>query len=671
MAGEQFNKGAIQWLRNNRTAQKFVDRLMQTTDMTFGEAVGVAKAQREAGILDKAGALSSAQKKQVSQDVTGGKTVAEAVKHATTPAPTPVPESARINSPKGEFTAEDVKKAEQPYVDEARKHLNEFHELNNASLPNTPAPSAKPAPDMATPESGFLKDRLSQYGKLAAGGGLALAGMRAASRTDQEPEAARSDYVTEKHAVPEMKPAIPTLGEDGRTLKDTIKAATAPEQKEQKVTPEQIAKMLPKTQMKPEKKKDSEKPQDQDQEAGGEGEGEEGEKQTPVQKILSHFSEKLKETRGGLKKDLEGQLDKMQTLETTYRTEANEAKDSVARQELAEKMGHALAQLGAGMQGIKTGVDMTSGLKFDKTDWNKRYETALDELKANLTDLREKRQEARLTSQEAMRQAESETERGMSLATQEQIRGEDRTERAKEKKDQLALRKEDLAFRDKESKLQRGWEQKKLEDTLALKKEEVESRSLREQDKRTWQTQQNELKRQNDLQIAKIGAMSKGAAADAKGDKKDLAEISRAQNNLVAAYTLMKTGDKTQQTQGEKEYQQHRETLNSHFNDGGKTIMEIENLLEDTPLFSTTAGFLKRQAPLIAGKLAKKVQAAGVPPLGQAPVSTPESTPSAAPASAPTGALQPTADEIPSLMAYQKKYPDRSQEELLRAMRKK
>lgn len=525
MAGEQFKKGAINWLLNNPTAEKFVNRLMQKEELSFGEAVKKAMAQREAGILDKAGALSSAQKKQVSQDVTGGKTVAEAVKHATTPAPAHEPEFPRTHPYQGPATAAEQMEIEGPAIKAAQQDLDAVH-AHLGPLPGPPAPSVTPAvnPVAAGPKSGSLINKVNQYGKLAAGGGLALAGLGAASGTGQEPEAARSEYVTEKRG-------IPTLGEDGRTLKDTVKAATAPEQEEKKVTPEQIADTLPENQMKPEKKKAATK---EEKEEGGEGEeGEEGEEeQTPVQKILSHFSDKLKETRGGLKKDLEGQLDKMQTLETTYRTEAKEAKDSVARQELAEKMGHALAQLGAGMQGIKTGVDMTSGLKFDKTDWNKRYETALDELKANLTDLREKRQEARLTSQEAMRETEREAERSMGLATQEQIRGEDRTERAKEKKDQLdaaaALRKEDIAFRGQESKLQRDWEQKKFGDTIEFKKEALH-----------WNEQQRNLDRETKEKIEQFKASVKQSAVDKKLTEQDQANQDAASGSLLNAWAAV------------------------------------------------------------------------------------------------------------------------------------
>ena len=582
MAGEQFKKGAINWLLNNPTAEKFVNRLMQKEELSFGEAVKKAMAQREAGILDKAGALSSAQKKQVSQDVTGGKTVAEAVKHATTPAPAHEPEFPRTHPYQGPATAAEQREIEGPAIKAAQQDLDAVH-AHLGPLPGPPAPSVTPAvnPVAAGPKSGSLMNKVNQYGKLAAGGGLALAGLGAVSGTGQEPEAARSKYVTEKRG-------IPTLGEDGRTLKDTVKAATAPEQEEKKVTleqianmlpenqiygppssaqfsgppssaqlkpeekkvtPEQIATMLPENQMKPEKKKAATK---EEKEEGGEGEeGEEGEEeQTPVQKILSHFSDKLKETRGGLKKDLEGQLDKMQTLETTYRTEAKEAKDSVARQELAEKMGHALAQLGAGMQGIKTGVDMTSGLKFDKTDWNKRYETALDELKANLTDLREKRQEARLTSQEAMRETEREAERGMSLATQEQIRGEDRTERAKEKKDQLdaaaALRKEDIAFRGQESKLQRDWEQKKFGDTIEFKKEALDwneqQRNLDREFKKGalhWNEQQRNLDRKSKEKIAQFKASVEQSAVDKKLTEQDQASQDAASGSLLGAWAAV------------------------------------------------------------------------------------------------------------------------------------
>ena len=543
MAGEQFKKGAINWLLNNPTAEKFVNRLMQKEELSFGEAVKKAMAQREAGILDKAGALSSAQKKQVSQDVTGGKTVAEAVKHATTPAPAHEPEFPRTHPYQGPATAAEQREIEGPAIKAAQQDLDAVH-AHLGPLPGPPAPSVTPAvnPVAAGPKSGSLMNKVNQYGKLAAGGGLALAGLGAVSGTGQEPEAARSKYVTEKRG-------IPTLGEDGRTLKDTVKAATAPEQEEKKVTLEQIANMLPENQMKPEKKKAATK---EEKEEGGEGEeGEEGEEeQTPVQKILSHFSDKLKETRGGLKKDLEGQLDKMQTLETTYRTEAKEAKDSVARQELAEKMGHALAQLGAGMQGIKTGVDMTSGLKFDKTDWNKRYETALDELKANLTDLREKRQEARLTSQEAMRETEREAERGMSLATQEQIRGEDRTERAKEKKDQLdaaaALRKEDIAFRGQESKLQRDWEQKKFGDTIEFKKEALDwneqQRNLDREFKKGalhWNEQQRNLDRESKEKIAQFKASVEQSAVDKKLTEQDQASQDAASGSLLGAWAAV------------------------------------------------------------------------------------------------------------------------------------
>jgi hypothetical protein len=58
----------------------------------------------------------------------------------------------------------------------------------------------------------------------------------------------------------------------------------------------------------------------------------------------------------------------------------NKDKDSAKWGEFAEKMGHALVQLGAGAYGLKHGTDL-SGIKFDKTDWKANIDTALQDLK--------------------------------------------------------------------------------------------------------------------------------------------------------------------------------------------------------------------------------------------------------------------------------------------------
>lgn len=57
---------------------------------------------------------------------------------------------------------------------------------------------------------------------------------------------------------------------------------------------------------------------------------------------------------------------------------------------VGEKIAQAVAQLGAGLYGVKHGVDM-SGLKFDKTDWNQQYNNNLEELNQNLNQLEKSR----------------------------------------------------------------------------------------------------------------------------------------------------------------------------------------------------------------------------------------------------------------------------------------
>lgn len=54
--------------------------------------------------------------------------------------------------------------------------------------------------------------------------------------------------------------------------------------------------------------------------------------------------------------------------------------------EVAEKIGHAFAQLGAAAHGLATGVDL-SGLKFDKTDWSKKFDRLMGELDATKKDI--------------------------------------------------------------------------------------------------------------------------------------------------------------------------------------------------------------------------------------------------------------------------------------------
>lgn len=87
-------------------------------------------------------------------------------------------------------------------------------------------------------------------------------------------------------------------------------------------------------------------------------------------------------------KDLAG----FQALNEQYRQHAAERDTRTAWAEVGETLGHALAQLGAGMQGQRSGVDAVTGLKFDKTDWSKRYAQTLAELRTNLEDVRAQQQ---------------------------------------------------------------------------------------------------------------------------------------------------------------------------------------------------------------------------------------------------------------------------------------
>lgn len=109
-------------------------------------------------------------------------------------------------------------------------------------------------------------------------------------------------------------------------------------------------------------------------------------------------------------RDFKSEFKAIQDLQDDYRKEFKEANDRIEQKELAEKMGHALAQLGAGYQGLKTGIDMSTGVKFDKTDWGKRMQIAQEELRDNLADIRSRRQttkqEELTTQQEAARSKE-------------------------------------------------------------------------------------------------------------------------------------------------------------------------------------------------------------------------------------------------------------------------
>lgn len=78
-------------------------------------------------------------------------------------------------------------------------------------------------------------------------------------------------------------------------------------------------------------------------------------------------------------------------IENEYKqalSEYKQDKDAAKWGRIAESLGQALTQLGAGAYGLKHGVDL-SGIKFDKADWKSNIDSAMQELKM----AREKRDE--------------------------------------------------------------------------------------------------------------------------------------------------------------------------------------------------------------------------------------------------------------------------------------
>jgi hypothetical protein len=68
-------------------------------------------------------------------------------------------------------------------------------------------------------------------------------------------------------------------------------------------------------------------------------------------------------------------------MEAKSESEARDTRTQWA--EVAETIGHAMAQLGAGLYGQKTGMDM-SGVKFNKRDWTQDYNRIQQKLKGTL-----------------------------------------------------------------------------------------------------------------------------------------------------------------------------------------------------------------------------------------------------------------------------------------------
>ena len=135
---------------------------------------------------------------------------------------------------------------------------------------------------------------------------------------------------------------------------------------------------------------------------------------------------KVKDDPKAIRETMAPKFDDLNKLAQMYQAERVKGEQSLQLQEVAEKIGHALGELGAGYQGMKAGVDAVSGLKFDKTDWSKRYDTLLAGLRTNLEDIRSRRSELGEETRAEQGIAERGAERVMT-ETGERKRAEERT----------------------------------------------------------------------------------------------------------------------------------------------------------------------------------------------------------------------------------------------------
>lgn len=105
--------------------------------------------------------------------------------------------------------------------------------------------------------------------------------------------------------------------------------------------------------------------------------------------VKSHFEDITNELSALPHRDRKDFSNDMEELRSWY----SKARDRMENGELAERLAHAFTQLGAGIWGLKSGVDM-SGLKFDKADWERKQDRLLNEFKVRLDELSQRRGEA-------------------------------------------------------------------------------------------------------------------------------------------------------------------------------------------------------------------------------------------------------------------------------------
>src|SRR5690606_13405525 len=82
--------------------------------------------------------------------------------------------------------------------------------------------------------------------------------------------------------------------------------------------------------------------------------------------------------------------DTLKSIQKTYEDKTNRLEWA----EVAETLGNAFVQLGAGLQGYKTGIDL-SGVKFNKTNWEPKFDRVLAKLKQDTGVVQEEQKAAR------------------------------------------------------------------------------------------------------------------------------------------------------------------------------------------------------------------------------------------------------------------------------------
>lgn len=292
-----------------------------------------------------------------------------------------------------------------------------------------------------------------------------------------------------------------------------------------------------------------------------------------IQSIVDKYEKEIEGSRNEEVRKLAPQFKNLSDLEATYRAEAKAARSDIERRELAENMGNALAQIGAGITGMKTGIDMVSGLQFSKTDWNKRYEQALEELRTNLSDLKEKRQALTSTQLEAERAAERRGERGMGLEA-------------------------------------RGKEAEYAE----------KSRAAEAASSRGFQLQLEKLKEKSAQALESARDSTKEAIAKGKIDSKQAGVVNEATNNWTNAFLTAQTSeDKEEKKKAIDEMTKYEATINTTLNDGGAFMRDQKKKLQDVPLFSWKSSYLEEQAPQTSQAIRQKVGAGAPKPSAPAP----------------------------------------------------